>query len=115
MKVSIYRVEQPRGGFGPYSWEYVDALDGMFADHEGGIHVSPKQDPLLGRIDPDERCGFATLEQLQEWFDGYEADLHELGFIIARYSVPVHIVRYGRTQAVFRRGDHFPVESTPLQ
>ena len=87
----------------------------MFVQHRSGSHPGPCQDELLGHIDPDEHCGFATLEQLQEWFEGYESELGDLGFIVARYSVPVHIVRYGRTQAVFRRGDHFPVESTPLQ
>lgn len=115
MKVSIYRVEQPRGGYGPYSPEFQGALGNMFAEHRSGNHHGPAQDELLGHIDPDEHCGFATREQLQEWFAGYESELSDLGFIVARYSVPVHIVRYGRTQAVFRRGDHFPVETLALQ
>lgn len=113
MKVSIYRVEQPNGA-GPYSQEYMDSLEDMFDEHEGGIHVSPKQDRLLGWIDPGEYCCFATLAQLKEWFEGYEHDLTELGFKVARYSVPLPLVRYGRTQAVFTRGDLFPEETFKL-
>ena len=115
MKVSIYRVEQPRGGSGPYSWDYADVLETMFSEHEGGIHISPKQDDMLGHIDPDEHCGFATLDQLREWFEGWEEELASLGFIVARYSVLLPLVRYGKTQAVFRRGDLFPEDSQPIQ
>jgi len=115
MKVSIYRVEQPRGGSGPYSWDYADTLEDMFSEHEGGIHVSPRQDDMLGYIDPDEHCGFATLDQLRVWFAGWEEELASLGFIVARYSVPLPLVRYGKTQAVFRRGDLFPEDSQPIQ
>lgn len=114
MKVSIYRVEQPRGGFGPYSREFQGVLGAMFAQHRSGSHLGPQQDALLGSIDPAEHCGFASREQLDEWFAGWHSTLAAAGFIVARYSVPVHLVRYGLTQAVFRRGDHFPVETYPL-
>jgi hypothetical protein len=114
MKVSIYRVEQPRGGFGPYAAEFEAVLGGMFAEHRRGSHPGPVQDELLGWIDPAEHCGFATLEHLHEWFDGYHNALHDAGFIIARYSVPLPLVRYGKTQAVFRRGDLWPEASQPM-
>lgn len=116
MKVSIYRVEQPHGGFGPYAWEFADTLEDMFDAHNGeGIHTSPKQDELLGYIDPGEHCGFATVEQLSAWFDGWEEALDSLGFIVARYSVPLAHVRYGKTQAVFKRGDLFPEDTRPIR
>jgi hypothetical protein len=51
---------------------------------------------------------------LHEWFEGFESVLHELGFIVAKYVIPVFLVRYGATQAVFRRGDYFPVEETAI-
>lgn len=106
VKVSIYRVEQANGA-GPYSWDYKDTLSEMFDEHND---ASPKQDSLLEYIDPGEHCGFATLGQLKEWFEGYEDALASLGFRGARYSVPLALVRYGRTQAVFVRGDLFPEE-----
>lgn len=115
MLVSIYRVEAPRGGCGPYNNEHGLILESMFEVHRAGGHPSPLQDWILQGIRPDEHCGFATLEQLDEWFDGFHDVLHELGFIVAKYEIPVYKVRYGATQAVFRRGDLFPVESLPIR
>lgn len=86
----------------------------MFAQHGSGTHLSPEQDELLLGINADEHCGFATLEQLDEWFEGYHAVLDKLGFVIAHYVVPLNLVRYGKTQALFVRGDHFPIEQLVL-
>lgn len=115
MKVSIYRVETPRGGAGPYDKALWDELEAMFCEHGSGTHPGPADDPLLRGISDNEYCGFATLADLDEWFDGFHDALHKLGFLVAKYVVPAHIVRYGTKQAVFRRGDHFPVESMPIR
>lgn len=114
MKVSIYRVEERRGGAGPYNASNADALGEMFAEHGSGTHLSPQQDELLMGIDADEHCGFATLEQLDEWFSGYHDALAALGFVVAHYAVPLNLVRYGKTQALFVRGDLFPEEVLAL-
>lgn len=108
------RVEQPRGGYGPYSPEYAEQLEAMFEDHGNGDHSGPGDDPQLGFIQPEEHCGFATLDALDEWFDGYHEALAELGFVIAKYLVPMERVRYGRQQVVFTRGDLWPVEQMTL-
>ena len=114
MKVSVLRVEQ-RGGHGPYSAEYEEALYAMFEDHRSGEHPGPQDDPQLGKeILPGEHCGFATLDALDEWFEGYHDSLEELGFMIAKYSVPKELVRYGRQQLVFHRGDLWPTETMLL-
>lgn len=115
MLVSIYRVEAPRGGYGPYNKEHGELLEPMFEKHRSGSHPSPRQDWILRGIQATEHCGFATREQLHEWFEGFEDLLHEAGFVLAKYVVPVFLVRYGATQAVFRRGDYFPVEETALR
>jgi hypothetical protein len=114
VKVSIYRVEERRGGAGPYNNSNTAALGEMFAEHGSGSHLSPQKDELLNGIHADEHCGFATIEQLDEWFDGWHAVLDKLGFVIAHYVMPVNLVRYGKTQAVFTRGDRFPLEVMPL-
>lgn len=114
MKVSVFRVETPRGGCGPYTREFEAELSEMFEAHRVGGHPGPQGDELLKGILPKEHCGFATLEQLHKWFDGFHEALHQAGFVIAKYVVPVHLVRYGKTQLVFRRGDMFPVESEPV-
>lgn len=87
----------------------------MFLAHDDSDHLDPREDPLLKGIRQNEYCGFATLDALEEWFFGYFEALHKLGFIIAVYSVPVGSVRYGTQQAVFRRGDRFPVKSMPMR
>lgn len=108
------RVEQLRGGYGPYSPEYTEALQAMFEDHGNGEHTGPADDPQLGFISGHEHCGFATLDALDEWFDGYHEALESLGFVIAKYLVPIQLVRYGKQQLVFNRGDHWPVEHMTL-
>lgn len=114
MLVSVYRVETPRGGCGPYTREYAGVLGAMFAQHRSGSHEGPLQDDMLGWIDPEEYCGFATKDGLETWFDGWLPLLHSNGFVGARYAVPLHTVRYGKAQVVFRRGDYWPVESFRL-
>jgi hypothetical protein len=114
VKVSIYRVEERRGGAGPYNNRNTATLGEMFAEHGSGTHLSPHQDELLQGIESDEHCGFATLEQLDEWFHGFHAVLDRLGFVIAHYVVPLNLVRYGKTQALFVRGDLFPTETLPM-
>jgi hypothetical protein len=114
VKVSIYRVEERRGGAGPYNKRNAEALGEMFAEHGSGTHLSPQQDDLLLGIKADEHCGFATLEQLDTWFDGFHDALSGLGFVVAHYIVPLNLVRYGKTQALFVRGDLFPTEHLSL-
>jgi hypothetical protein len=92
----------------------MGTLEAMFDDHGNGDHPGPADDPQLGYISENEHCGFATLDALDEWFDGYHEALAELGFVIAKYSVPLNTVRYGRQQLVFNRGDHWPVEHMTL-
>lgn len=108
------RVEQPRGGYGPYSPEYAEQLEAMFEDHGNGEHPGPGDDPQLGFIQPGEHCGFATIDQLDEWFDGYHEALQAEGFVISKYLVPLQLVRFGKQQVVFARGDLWPVEQMSL-
>lgn len=106
-------MEQP-GGYGPYGPEFAEFLDAMFEDHSSGSNPGPQDDPQLGFINEGEHCGFATLEALDEWFDGYHEALADLGFVIAKYLVPIERVRYGKQQLVFDRGDLWPVETLTL-
>ncbi len=113
MKVSVFRVEDAVGA-GPYvSTSPVIAT--MNAMHGDADHPSPAEDPMLGFVYETENCCFATLDQLEEWFAGYEDDLAEAGYEIAVYTVPLDHVRYGKQQAVFRRGDTYPVRSLPMR
>lgn len=113
MQVSVLRVEQSDGA-GPYSPDYLDDLADMFLEHGDGTHPGPKDDPQLGYMWEEENCGFATLDALDEWFDGYHEALEALGFAISKYLVPIQDVRFGKQQLVFTRGDLIPVERLTL-
>lgn len=87
----------------------------MFTAHDDADHLDPRVDPLLKGITAEEYCGFATLDAVEDWFRGWFEPLQELGFIIAVYVVPLDRVRYGTQQALFRRGDFFPVKTMPMR
>lgn len=112
MKVSVFRVEDAVGE-GPYA-STSPLIAAMNAMHGDAAHPSPAEDPLLGEPYPNENCCFATLCQLEEWFAGYEDDLAEAGYEISVYTVPLENVRFGISQALFRREDRYPVRTMPM-
>lgn len=113
MKVSVFRVEDAVGE-GPYA-STSPLIAAMNAMHGDTAHPSPADDPLLTMPYPTENCCFATLCQLEEWFAGYEDDLADAGYEISVYTVPLDHVRYGKSQALFRRGDSYPVRTIPMR
>lgn len=120
MKVSVFRVEKPCGT-GPYMAGHEDhpMLEQMYRWHGDADHPEPKDDPLLTKfvdegITPDEACGFATIDALEEWFAGFEDPLTECGYEITVYSVPLTSVRYGKHQAVFLTMDAVPARTLSL-
>ena len=115
MKVSVFRVEEPRGGCGPYKGSpHAEALSEMYAEHGSGANPAPQEDPLLGYVATDEHCGFATIEALDAWFEDFHDVLEECGYVIVVYSVPMLDVRYGSQQLLFRRGDAVPSRILPM-
>lgn len=53
-------------------------------------------------IRPEERCGFATVEQLKRWFGtDFRRRLHEDGYVMAHYKVAREYATVGETQALF--------------
>ena len=108
--VSVYKVETWQGA-GPYNAKYV-TLERMHDAHER-TRPKPSADGIP-RLLSSEVCGFATREELDEWFRGFKRALYAEGFNIARYAVPSHLVRYGRTQLVFERKDLIPTSRFPM-
>jgi hypothetical protein len=121
MKVSMFRVEKPCGT-GPYmAKEDHPLLRDMYLWHGDENHPEPKDDPILNKftedgtgITPDEVCGFPTLGALETWFAGFEDPLHECGYEIVVYSVPLTSVRYGLNQSVFLTRDAEPDRTLSL-
>lgn len=111
--MKVWRVAHETATFdgfpsGPYACaetlpnDIVIALRPMFEGHCNMEHPSPYHDTALRGIAPFERCGFASLESLYEWFDRYTGTLDECGFKVYVYDVPGPFVRSGRNrQAVF--------------
>lgn len=61
-----------------------------------------------------EHCGFGSRADLDWWFQGYKRVLYRHGFNIAFYAVESDLVRYGRRQLMFERGDLLPHERFPM-
>lgn len=111
----MFRVELA-DGTGPYAGKEDSAeLAHMFAVHGDADHPDPFDDELLEGIYPDEVCGFPTLCALEEWFAGYEDPLHEAGYKISVYTTELQTVRYGKNQAVFVKGNAYPIRIMPMR
>ena len=114
MKVSVFRVEKDNGN-GPYADDADPTIyEHMNAVHGDADHPDPEEDPMLGEIYPDEHCGFATYCDLVDWFAGYTDVLADAGYHIAVYTMPRELVRWGRNQCLFVRGEVLPVRTFPL-
>lgn len=65
-------------------------------------HPSPEEDTELGWVEDEERCGFTSLGELFDWFEGFIKLLRENGFVMYVYEVPEEYVRVGKFgQALF--------------
>lgn len=90
MDVPIYRVERhdhKRGWCGPYTHQRKKTsckLRRMIRIHNNSSFHPLPPPSVLG--DPVSRCGFLTLEKLEQWFEGYLDHLFRLKFVIVEYS-----------------------------
>lgn len=105
--VEVFRVETKDSHYGPYqvanlTKEQIDILAYMAEAHNGSRnHLTPWADILLEGIEDYEYCAFTSLEQLRQWFNGWDDHLTVADFIVQAYSVPICFVRYGRDQCLF--------------
>jgi hypothetical protein len=68
--------------------------------HWDDEHPVPLRDGI-GWIDVEvEVCGFASVADLEAWFDGWLSELSEAGYHRYHYRVPAEHVRTGRHQTV---------------
>jgi hypothetical protein len=97
----VYRVEN-KNGVGPYDGTSDGSL-WQTRDHVEPSHPGPKDDGIDFERGEDY-CGFASFEQLRDWFESEElVMLRKLGFRVRRISVPRSRVKFGKKQVVFRR------------
>lgn len=103
--MKVYRVRHKRikcDGVlaGPY--RYVTPLHAELKHAHDGCesHPTPKNDGIV--IEADQYCGFESIDDLLEWFDGWIERLAEAGFEIAEYDIPSCHVKKGDYQVVFK-------------
>ncbi|MGW3674660.1 hypothetical protein [Streptomyces sp. NPDC005166] len=88
----------------------------MYSAHSRGTHPEPRRDPDLRGIDEHERCGFDSIDALDEWFDGWATALAGCGFVVTVYDVPDWAVRVGRHgQIVFDAAEAVEVDRYPFK
>ena len=103
----IYRVAD-KDGIGPYQSELAWSLLGSHngCDQDGNRHhPGPHQDEGIKRRPHDsEFCGFATMDDLHNWFSDDElAELAKHGYSIVKESGFVTAI--GQKQILFRKID----------
>lgn len=109
--ITVYRVENDLNR-GPYQGSYLSSIMDLAFDK----CPIPYEDPLLGRVwcdllDRHEEhryiFGFASMEQLEEWFYTQETrdDMTRAGFKVSVYRVNKSNAHIGMTQVIFRRTD----------
>lgn len=112
----ILRVEH-EDGKGVYASGAFESV----CDDDSVAHPAPWMDETLGYDRLTNRrdwyFGFASIEQLEEWFynPSWRSMLAEdYGLRLAVYSLPAGSFRLGHKQAIFMREDARLVEALPL-
>lgn len=125
-KITVYRVEHAGTHVGPYR------CDGSHPNTELSQRLSDEHSPnWLKGFDSDHPTpqmdgiwewpdgglfGFKSMTQLQQWFSGWEDELHGADFHVGVYrsADPDPFVGYGERQLVFDPHDFDLVEQLPL-
>lgn len=101
--VAVCRVEHVQTGEGPYREEFYNRLKDMHEEHSGNDdHPTPSKDDMGYYGYHHMLFGFKSMEQLDAWFEPkFKQLMHELGFIIREYTVPIDFVIFGGHQVAF--------------
>jgi hypothetical protein len=84
--------------------------------HSDARHPSPQADPNLMTIHDDEVCGFASPDELNNWFEDFGDRLASAGFHVWEYEVPEFAYRVGNFgQVVFRKDAAVLVSHEPFK
>ena len=102
----VYRVEHKEYAQGPYRDYDYRHWHGLYMalSHEGSIkHPPPEYDFATDAWqDPSNKFGFASLQQLYNWFNPAELRrLRKHGFIVRYYDVPANDIIIGGKQVAF--------------
>jgi hypothetical protein len=106
-RTTIFRIEDELNQ-GPYSsvgsWSWADQDDHTSMTN----HPCPAEEGLDFQ-GPMHRCGFISMDQLNEWFTTSEqARLGRLGFEIVTRDVDTRYLQVGQCQAIFVNDEDIP-------
>ncbi len=115
----LYRIEHAMTHEGPYKHlgtrnEHTEITDQMVRHHNNDRveHPTPWNDGIKESFYYDGKCNcaFRAIEDLEEWFDPYLAELSRLGFVIAEIQVDERYTRSGKKQTVYM--PHYATSTT---
>lgn len=98
-KITIYRIENSQG-IGPYHGTVKEwGCEKYIRDT---ITPCPQRDDIDNFIPGVHKCGFESMEQLENWFPlETRKQLMKLGFFVKRLEVDINDVQLGFYQLVF--------------
>lgn len=109
--MKVFRVQRKSDGRGPY-WQQED--NHLAAKHSDAAHPTPQEEDL--GITSDDFCGFASMRQLNKWFDKEDLDeLHDKGYHLIQFEVPRYCMQVARNQAIFERAEARQIKTYSLK
>lgn len=100
----VYRVEHYEKNFGPYATSRMPCSHWPLAYELCDKHNGSRNHPVAEWIGIDEFCGFSSLQQMKNWFNGFIKKLHKYNYRISVYDCPDDKVKkYDDKQIVFVR------------
>ena len=99
---TVYRIERPDDGIGPYNHIGEELSDRLASAHAWDL----ERHPAIGldldyRMEPGDRCGFANMRQLFSWFGGWLPILLRNGYRIVVYR-DAYVMAQSDHQLVFQ-------------
>jgi hypothetical protein len=117
--VDVFRVEHRETRDGPYTVDVIpESFFDMYDAHDDRDgHPNANHDPLLGYGVRKSRhfFGFASTQQLTDWFDGWADLLQRHGFHVATYRLHRSLVIEGRWQVLFEREAAALITTAPIR
>lgn len=113
-RLTVYRVERPATGLGPFSPSCPPVLRDAISDY-CGRHTAflPEAHMDCPGFAPGYHfCGVVPVEKVNEWFGPFRAELLEAGFVLMAYepllrntvsSLSEHQVAFAKYEATPRR------------
>lgn len=93
--MKVYRYEHNQYRTGPYqSYDYnkvaelLNNAHNAWGNDKPDRHKAWQEDRKLRYLEKNYWAAAESLEQLNEWFEGYQADLWQAGYVVAEYDVP---------------------------